>query len=118
MLPSSGSKRVEVDGTDYRYIVSGPGTVEDGVVPLSVTIQYRSNNGAYLRVLGLTARCLPVELSKFYKGRTLIQTIKPRHVARLIRLGLARGWEPELKGPPVILQVSNSEVFTVDCTPQ
>ncbi len=116
MLPSSKSNRIAVDGARYRYIVSESGTVHDGIVPLAVTVQLPDYNGTYLRVLGLTARRMPEEPTKFYMGRTLDQTIKPRHVARLIRLGLARGWEPRLPGPAVIVQISNSEVFAVDCT--
>ncbi len=116
MLPSSNSNRITVDGACYRYIVSESGTVRDGVVPLAVTVQLPNYNGTYLRVLGLTAQRVPEEPKKFYMGRTLAQTIKPRHVARLIRLGLARGWEPRLHGPAVILPISNSEVITVDCT--
>lgn len=111
MLPSSGSDRVEVDGTRYRYIVSESRAAPDGTVPLAVTVQLRDQNGAYLRVLGLTAIPVPEALSESRSGRLLKQAIKSRHVARLIRLGLARGWQPKSSGAPVILQVSNPDVF-------
>ena len=116
MLPSSGSRRITVDKSRYRYVVSESGTGHDGVVTLAVTVQLPAENGAYLRVLGLTARRVPEELSKFYSGRTLDRDVQSRHVARLIRLGLASGWDPRSPGPAVILQVSNSDVFAADRT--
>ncbi len=116
MLPSSGSNRVEVDGTRYRYIASESSAAPDCTVPLAVTVQLRDRNGAYLRVLGLTAIRAPEVLSESRSGRPLNEAIKPRHVARLIRLGLARGWKPKSRGPLVILQVSNSDVFFVGGT--
>lgn len=109
MLPSAKSNRITVDGECYRYIVSKCGTGQDGVIPLAVTIQLP--NGMYLRVRGLTAERMPEEPSQFYMGLTLNQVIKPRHVARLIRLGLAHGWKPRLHGPTVTLQIGNSELF-------
>lgn len=115
-MPRSGSNRAEVDGTRYRYIVSASGAAPDGTVPLAVTVQLRDRNRAYLRALGLTALpVLPVPevLPESGSGRPLDEAIKPRHVARLSRLGLARGWKPESSGPPVVLRVSNSDVFFV-----
>ena len=111
MLPSSGSYPVEVDGTGYRYIVSKSRAIPDGTVPLAVTVQLRNGNGAYLRVLGLTVIPVPEVISESRRERRRNQAIKPHHVARLIELGLAHGWNPELPGPPAILQVSNSDVL-------
>ncbi|MGL6072916.1 MAG: hypothetical protein ACRC8S_02020 [Fimbriiglobus sp.] len=110
MLPSAGSNRVEVDGTRYRYIVSESDATPQGTVPLAVTVQLRDLNGAYLRALGLTAA--PQTDSESDHALLPKETIKPRHVARLIRLGLARGWKPKLSGPPVLLHVKNSDVFS------
>jgi hypothetical protein len=111
MLPSSGSNRVEVDGTSYRYIVSEFSALLDGTIPLAVTVQLRDRNGAYLRAVGLTAIPVPKVLSESRSERRRNQAIKPRQVARLIRLGLAHGWDPKSPGPVFLLQVSHSDVF-------
>ncbi len=109
MLPSAGSCRVRVDGTEYRYIVSKSRVAPDGTVPLAVTVQLQ--NGAYLRVLGLTALPMTEVISMSRRERRRNQAIQPHHVARMIKLGLAHGWNPEWPGPPAILQVSNSDVL-------
>lgn len=111
-MPSSGSNRVEVDRTRYRYIVSKSSAVPGGTVSLAVTVQLRNQNGAYLRVLGLTAVSVTEVLPKSRKARLKNQVIKPHHVARLIKLGLACGWKSASPGPPVLLQVNNSDVFS------
>jgi hypothetical protein len=115
MLPSSGSNRVEVDRTNYRYIVSESSALPDGTVPLALTVQLHNRNGAYLRVQGLTLIPVPELPSERPRGRRLLdranRAVRPRHVARLIRLGLAHGWKPESSGPPQILQVQNSDAF-------
>ena len=110
MLPSAGSHPVKVDGINYRYMVSESCVAPDGTVSVAVTVQVRNGNGAYLRVLGLTAIPVPVVVSESRKERRRNQAIKPHHVARSIRLGLVHGWNPGLPGPPAILQVSNSDV--------
>ncbi len=114
MLPRSKSKRITVDGNRYRYLVTESAKVQDGVVPLAVTAQLGDTSGSLLRVIGLTARRWPEKLSKFYMGRSLDLPLGPRHVARLIRLGVSRGWEPGASGPVVILQANNSDVFDVE----
>ena len=112
MLPRSGSKTITVDGNEYQYMVTESGATENSIVPLAVIVQHRENNGARLRVIGLTTRRVPSEQSKFYMGRSVEFSVEPRHVAQLIRLAISRNWQPRLSGPTMILQVSNADLFT------
>ena len=112
MLPRSKSKRITVDGQRYQYVVAESGPVEDRVVPLAVTVQHRQN-GARLRVLGITTLRVPADQSKFYMGRTANPNIEPRHVAQLIGLAVSRGWVPTLPGPIFLLHVTNPDIYLV-----
>jgi hypothetical protein len=112
MLPNSKSNRLTVDKQRYRYIVAESAAVTDNTVPLTITIQ-NQNNGARLRVIGLTTFRVPKEQSKWYEGRTVGQPVVPQHVAELIRIAISRGWVPALPGPTFVLQIANSEVFPI-----
>jgi hypothetical protein len=112
MLPRSKSKRITVDGQRYQYVVSESGPVQAGVVPLAVTVQH-GQNGARLRVLGITTLRVPADQSRFYLGRTASPNIEPRYVAQLIGLAVSRGWVPTLPGPIFLLHVTNLDIDLV-----
>ncbi len=112
MLPRNNSKRICVDSIDYRYVVSDSNAA-DGTVSLTVNVQSEDGNGAVLRVIGLTTSRVPEDESKFYMGRTVSKSILPRHVAKLIALATASGWNPQQAGAPVVLQLTNEDVFDV-----
>jgi|SRR5579872_811939 len=112
MLPKSKSNRITVDSQRFQYIVAESGSARDKVVPLTVNVQHEQN-GARLRVIGLATYRVPEEQSKFYMGRTVNPNVEPRHIAKLIRLALSRGWIPLSPGPTFTLEVTNSDVFPV-----
>lgn len=112
MLPRSKSKRITVDGQRYQYVVAECGPVHDRVVPLAVTVQH-DQNGARLRVLGISTLRVPADQSKFYMGRTASPNIEPRHVAQLIALAMSRGWVPTLPGPIFLLHVTSPDIDLV-----
>jgi len=111
MLRRSGSKRIVVDAEPFRYRVSELGADDQCEVLLAVTVQHDRANGALLRVWGLASRRVPESESKFYAGRTVYRSIEPRHVERLIRIALARGWNPKAPGSPFRASVANTDVF-------
>jgi hypothetical protein len=112
MLPASKSNRITVDDERYQYVVTEAGATDNDVVPLAVTVQHHQN-GARLRVIGLTASRVPEDQSKFSMGRTVEPNVEPRHVVLLIRLATSRGWAPTSPGPPFILRVTKSDVLPV-----
>ncbi len=110
MLPGSKSNRITVDDERYQYVVTESGAADDGIVPLAITVQHHQN-GARLRVIGLTTRRVPEDESKFYMGRTVEPNVEPCQVALLIRLAMSRGWAPTSPGPLFALHVTKSDVF-------
>ena len=109
MLPKRGSNSITTDSGAYRYVVSEASQDGDNVV-LTINIQSETN-GTMLRVNGLVVSRLPVKDSKFYVGRSMKQSVRPRHILALIQRGIENGWRPADSGPPVVLTVKNSDVF-------
>jgi hypothetical protein len=109
MLPRRNSNRVSVESDSYRYIVS-ESELPDETIALTINVQH-DENGAILRIKGLTTTRVPVMESRCYVGRTVSNSITPKHVATLIRRAKQNGWQPSESGPPVILEVKNSELF-------
>lgn len=110
MLPNRNSNRVCHDSVNYRYVVSEARPDEDGHVALTINVQ-SGNNGAILRVTGLSTQRVPVMQSRCYTGRQVVDPVLPRHVAVLISRGIATGWCPKESGAPVVIEVTNAETF-------
>ena len=111
MLPRSKSKRITIGPDQFRYVVNEAISSSGDTVPLAVTVQHESANGALLRVTGLTVRRVPIDQSKWYDGRTVARPIKPPQIVGLILRAKQSGWVPESPGPPFVLQVQNDDVF-------
>lgn len=109
MLPKRNSNTIKTESAVFRYVVSEASQTGDHVA-LTVNIQSESN-GAVLRVNGLVVSRLPVMESKFYVGRTVKQSLLPRHVLALIDRGIDHGWLPDTPGPAVLLNVTTADVF-------
>jgi hypothetical protein len=105
---------VAVGSDRYRYMVRETTPAAGDIVPLIITIQHDSENGAVLRVAGLTATRVPVDESKWYDGRTLARPIKPRQIVGLIVRAKQVGWVPDSPGPPFDMEVHNDDVFEPD----
>ena len=110
MLPKRNSNRICHRSAEYRYVVSEAPSADDGNVALTINIQ-SEDNGPVLRVTGLTTTRVPEMESRFYTGRQVVDSVLPQHVTALISRGIESGWLPEQSGPPVVLEVTNKEVF-------
>jgi hypothetical protein len=107
MLKRVGSKNITVDDQRYRYVISEVGVPKGPSVPLALTVQHASTNGSRLRVTGLHAVRVPESESKFYMGRSLEAPILPGHVESLIRSALGRGWQPQVPGRQLIVELGS-----------
>ena len=116
MLPRRNTKMIAVGPDRYRYAVTEakPGDGGDAV-PLVVTIQHDSANGAMLQVTGLRATRVPVNESKWYDGRTLARPL-PSQIAGLIARAKSLGWIADSPGPPFVMPVQNEDVFVHDAS--
>lgn len=83
---------------------------EDDKVALTITVQ-SEDNGAILRVTGLATSRVPVMESRFYAGRTVSESILPRHVTKLVSQGIGAGWTPQQQGSPFHIETTNADVF-------
>lgn len=110
MLPNRNSTRLSHKSVNYRCVVSEVGAGDEGTVALAINVQ-SEENGAVLRVTGLTTERVPVMESRLYMGRQVAAPIRPQHVAVLIKRGIDAGWSPQHAGPPLVIQVTNEEVF-------
>jgi hypothetical protein len=109
MLKHAGSNTINVDGHQFRYLVSENGAESNGRVRLALTVQHATANGSRLCVTGLMGDRVPAEESKFWMGRTLKRPATPKDVEQLVRTAISSGWRPEESGEPFILRVAGRQ---------
>ena len=91
-LPKKGSRTLNLDGTEYRWLV----TVRQGILHLTIekAIDPGQRLQAYFEPHNLFKRGAARLWSLSRQGRS----ITPDIVARIIRHGLANDWQPASKG--------------------
>ena len=99
-IPKTGSRPITVDGNDYRWLVRRKPTYSqaNGWTPMTVAVSSTVPKGSSLVATLATNR-----------PDTWVDTenkaITPGDVASLIRLAIARGWNPATPGSPFQLEV-------------
>ena len=112
-LVKKKSRAIEVNGVSYRYQVSTTRIDVDGNFSLNVTVQLEHGVGQVLKVEGLITRHYWLDGPMVAAGvdRRNYPALMPKHIAKLIKLALSDGWDPELSGPPHDLHIRNDELF-------
>ncbi len=107
-LARKGSRRIVVDGVEYRWKVRGRPTYCQGLgwSPLTFVAETTESPRALLVVEMPCAH--PSNWVALPSGAVL-----PRTVAEAIRTGLARGWNPTSPGPAFTLTLGKSAVASV-----
>lgn len=76
----------------------------------SQIVQHQNGMGAQLTASGLTTRDFWLDFSDGPRESDEYLILKPRHIEKLIRLGIQRGWQPEDAGLPFRIDVSKEEI--------
>jgi len=107
------SRRITVDGQDFRYKVSTTRLDTDWNFRLNVTVQ-REERGARLEVRGLVTRDFWLDISMPNPKRNEdYPIITPRHIRSIIQQAQLQGWQPDETGPAFVLELDNSELFSI-----
>lgn len=109
-LSKKKSRPITVEGQTFRYIVSTGHRLDAGLFPLNITAQHQNGIGAKLTVHGLTTRDFWLDFANGPRGSDEYLMLKPRHIEKLIRLGMQQGWQPEDAGPPFMINVSKEDI--------
>jgi hypothetical protein len=99
-LPRKGTRLIEVDGAEYRWLIRRKPTYSQGNawVPMTVAIELCEE----------PQQSLIVELSDVRPDNWAASSsaqVTPAQVVELIRSGLADGWQPSKPGSPHVLRV-------------
>lgn len=104
-LPKKNSRAIEVDGTEYRYIISRSVADESGLFRLNLTVQIAVGTGCILKAEGIMTRDHWLDFPQVGSSDEYPK-IEPRHIASIIRLAYSKGWAPQENGGPFMLEVS------------
>lgn len=104
-MPKKGSRRIIVDGADYRWQVRrrAPYSQANAWAPLRFAVERAEQPGAALVVSLPCARP-----DNWVYERTL--PVTPALVAACIRRALERGWDPGRPGPAMTLEVTEDDL--------
>ena len=101
-IPKKGSRPITVDGSDYRWLVRRKPTYSqaNGWTPMTVAV-----SSAVPRASSLGATLAVNRPDAWVDAQN--KAITPGNVAKLIRLAVARGWNPAAPGGPFKLDVES-----------
>lgn len=113
-LRRKGSRRITVDGVDYRWRLRGRPTYCQamGWTPCTYAVDQPERGGTTLVVT--TDRLHPD--AAWINGE--VRPVLPAEVADNIRMGLTRGWRPADNGAPFHLDFSKQRPTTALPTPE
>jgi hypothetical protein len=99
-IPKKGSRPITVDGSDYRWLIRRKPTYVqgNGWTPMTLAI-----SAAFPRATSLVVT-LATNRPDAWVGAE-VNAITPHNVAALIRLGIARGWNPATPGGQLQMDV-------------
>lgn len=112
-IRKSGSRRLVVDGTEYRWRIRPRATYNQsdyGNGTLHLAVELAERPGAVL-VLD-TERPHPSDW-----GTRNVVPILPSDVARWVRAALAAGWRPSQPGPQFLHRTASAAAETADAEP-
>lgn len=107
-LPKRNSRSIEVDSTRFRYVISTSATLEKGLFSLNLTVQIESGRGCILKAAGLLTRDYWLDCPNGESAEKYL-TMKPGHVAAVIRHARSSGWHPDGIGTPFHLPVTATD---------
>jgi hypothetical protein len=108
-LPKKDSRSIEVDAVRFRYTISSSGVGDEGQFSLNLTVQIENGRGCILKALGILTRDFWLDFPETESSDKYV-TMKPAHVAALIRRARTRGWDPEKVGIPFLVTVTSAEL--------
>jgi hypothetical protein len=105
-IPKKGSRRITVDGSEYRWLIRRKPTYSqaNGWTPMILAISSSEPQSSSLVVAVAATR----PDAWVGAGNT---AITPHAVAELIRLAVVRGWDPTSPGSPFLLDAQAETLF-------
>jgi hypothetical protein len=102
-LTTKGSRRIAVDGTEYRWRIRRKPSYGQGLgwTPLTYAVELTGSNGPGTTLVVTTGQPHPSN----WVGAEAIP-IRPARVAESIREARAHSWEPAQPGSPFLLDQS------------
>lgn len=112
-MPRKGSRRITVDGTDYRWRLRGRPTYDQGLAasPATYAVEHAERPGTTLVV----ATDQP-HASNWVELKA--KPVRPADVGAAVRLALRHGWNPTASGATHRLDLSEGFVPVACCQPQ
>lgn len=98
-LNKKGTRKITVDGEDYRWRIRKKPTYDQGAFGTAMTfaVEHSEAPGSTLVVTTTMPR------SDNWLLKKTSASVTPAHVARAIREALRAGWSPATSGPPFML---------------
>ncbi|MEL6112840.1 MAG: hypothetical protein AAFR20_08550 [Pseudomonadota bacterium] len=94
-IPSRGSRKIVVEGEEYRWLVRKKATYSQadyGAGKIHVAIEHAKEKGSTLHIQ--TDRTHPKDW-----GTVSVAPVTPLDVARWIKMAIEIGWNPKKPGP-------------------
>lgn len=98
-LPTKGTRKLSVDGAEYRWRIRGKPTYDQGAfaTPMTFAVEHSEARGTTLVVTTTVPR------PDNWLGKPSAP-VTPARVAEAIRQALRAGWKPATCGPPFMLR--------------
>ena len=108
-LPKKKSRKINVNNTDYYYVLSTGKPDENRNFNLNLTVQCASGDGRLLKITGLVTRDFWLDFPNSSKKEDY-PMITPKDTSNIITLGIEDGWNSNENGKPYIMKLDNSIV--------
>jgi hypothetical protein len=102
-IVKKGSRRIVVDGLEYRWRVRRKIFIDQGLPPMTCSVQRAVDRPGSILVV-----CFPQTHPAYVRPGEAIPAT-PSQVERAIRQALIQGWHPLQSGAPFILFVKDEE---------
>lgn len=94
-LPKKKSRPITVDGRKFRWMLQGKNRYGGSPVVVTISIQEDLEQpGSTLQCILLATEVITKETYRFDEYETSNSSIFPSDIEKIIRAGLARGWNP------------------------
>jgi len=111
-LARKNSRPIVVDELSLRHAISQSASQDPGVFAINLTVQDDGGKGRLLKVEGLRSRDFWLDVPDTGAADDYL-VLKPHHIATIVALARAGGWEPAQPGAPFVLQMSAEQLATL-----
>ena len=111
-LTTKKSRPIKINSEDFRYQISTTKIDEKWNFALNITVQKWAPPQGVLEINGLVTRDFWLDLSEGAKWNIGdYPVVLPKHIARLVKFAVSKGWNVVSTGKSFRLETDNGEVF-------